>query len=120
LEIFLQAYAVLDLVVVGVEQRQRIDEVALALALGADRLRLLDGGERRREVRLRRLAVRIVPQAERDTPIRDGAIGVGMKRLLEDFLRLLVPERMLVAHGAIEAALRRLVARGREMHEAEL
>ena len=63
--------------------------------------------------------MRIVEQAQRDAPIRDAAIGIGLERLLENLLGFAVPERMLVAHGPVEASLRGLVARGREMNGAE-
>ena len=62
----------------------------------------------------------IVEQGQRDAPLRDGAGRIGLQRLLEDLLGGEVPVRVLVAHGAIEAALRHLVARGLEVHAAEL
>ena len=34
----------------------------------------------------------VTPLAERDAPIRDRTIRIGLERLLEDLLRLLVPE----------------------------
>ena len=108
-----------DLVVIGIEHRQRVDEIALAFGLGADRLRLLDGGKPEREIGGGRRVMRVVEQAQRDAPIRDAAFGIGLERLLEDLLGFAVPERMLVAHGAVEAPLRGLVARGREMNGAE-
>jgi hypothetical protein len=48
LEIGLHAGAMIDLVVVGVEHHERVDVVALALGLGAERLALLDRRERER------------------------------------------------------------------------
>ena len=44
---------------------------------------------------------------------------VGLEHLLENFLRVTVPERVLIAHGAVEPSLRDLVARGREVDGAE-
>ena len=114
------ALAMAELVVVGVHQHQRVDVVALALGLGAHRLGLLDGGEAGREVGLRDRVVRIVEQRERDAPLRHGAGRVGLQRLLEDLLRLEVPVGVLIAHAAVEAALRHLVARGLEVNAAEL
>ena len=61
----------------------------------------------------------VVEQAQRDAPIRDSAFGIGLDRLLENLLQFAVPERMLVAHAAVEPPLRGLVARGREMNGAE-
>ena len=114
------ALGVAELVVVGVHHHQRVDVVALALGLGVHRLGLLDRGEAGREVRLRDRVVRIVHQRERDAPMRHGAGRVGLQGLLEDLLRVEVPVRVLIAHGAVEAALRDLVARGLEVHVAEL
>jgi hypothetical protein len=44
----------------------------------------------------------LLQQAERDAPIGDAALGSAFGTLLEYLLRLAVPERMLVAHAAIE------------------
>src|SRR6476469_9774370 len=108
-----------DLVVIGVVDRQRVDEIALTFGLSADRLRLLDGGKAERKIGGGRWVMWIVKQAQRDAPVRDAAFGIGLECLLEDLLGFAVPERMLVAHGAVEASLRGLVARGREMDVAE-
>src|SRR5215217_1576263 len=62
----------------------------------------------------------IQQQAECDSPMRDAALRIGLEGLLENLLRRLVPERMLVAHRAVEAPLRALVARCFEMNDAEL
>ena len=72
-----------------------------------------------REIGGGRRVMRIVEQAQRDAPIRDPAFGIGLERLLEYLFGFPVPERMLVAHAAVEPPLRRLVARGREMNGAE-
>ena len=114
------ALDVAELVVIGIHQHQRVDVVALALGLGADRLGLLDGREAGREVGPRDRVMRVVEQRERDAPLRHGAGRVGLQRLLEDLLRGEVPEGVLIAHPAVEAALRDLVARGLEMYAAEL
>ena len=105
---------------VGVHQQQRVDVVALAFGLGVHRLGLLDRGEAGREVGRRDRVMGIVEQRERDAPLRHGAGWVGLQHLLENLLRVEVPERVLIAHGAIEAALRNLVARGLEVNGAEL
>jgi len=83
---------VVDLVVVGIEGEKRIDVVAFALGLGAERLALLQRGQPERKALGRRWGVRVVKQAERDAPIGDGASGVGVQRLLENRLRLPIPE----------------------------
>ena len=108
-----------NLVVIGVHDGKGIDVIALALRLGADRLALLNGGKAERKVRCRRRSMRVVEQAQRDAPIGDPAFGIGLEDILEYLLGRLVPERMLVAHAAIEASLRRLVARGGEMNGAK-
>ena len=74
LEIGEHAGAMIDFVVVGIERGHRVDEVALALRLGADRLALLDRRQPERKVADRRRRVRIVEQAERNAPIGDPAV----------------------------------------------
>ena len=119
LQIRLHPRAMGDLVVIGIEHQQRIDEIALAVGLGADRLRLLNGGQTERQIGCRRRGVRVVEQAERDAPIRDPAFRIGLERLLEYLLGFAIPERMLVSHGPVEPPLRRLVARRGEMNGPE-
>src|SRR5919107_4520357 len=63
--------------------------------------------------------MRVVEEAEGDAPVRDRAGGIGLERLLEDFARRAVPERVLIAHAAIEASLCDLVARSVEVHRTE-
>src|SRR5262249_43763450 len=119
LEIGEHAGAMIELVEVGVERGHRIDEIALALRLRADRLALLDRCEAERKVADGRRRVRIVEKAQRNAPIGDAAIRIGLEHLLEQFLRLAIPERMLVPHGAIKAPLRHLVAGRLEMDGAK-
>ena len=119
LQIGLYAGAMVDFVVIGVEDEEGVDVIALALRLCRKRLSFLKGGKAEREVGRGRRAVRIVQQAERDAPIGDGAVRIRLQDLLEDLLGRLVPERVLVAHRAVEPSLRRLVARCREMNRAE-
>ena len=64
--------------------------------------------------------MRVAEQAEGDAPMGDGAVGIGFEGFPEDLLRRPVPERVLIAKRAVEAPLREFVARGREMHPAEL
>src|SRR5262245_33855894 len=109
-EIRKYAGAMIDFVVIGIEGGHRIDEIALALRLGADRLALLDRRKPKREVPHWRRGVRVIEKAQRDPPIGNAAVGIRLEYLLEQLLRLSIPERMLVAHGSIEAALRHLVA----------
>ena len=121
LHIGLYARAVVGFVVAGVEHGKRIDVVALALRLRTDGLSLLERGEPQRQVaRGRHADEGIVEQAERDAPIGDGAIRVGLQHVFEYFARRAVPERMLVPHCAVEPLLRRRVARGFEVHLSEL
>jgi hypothetical protein len=63
--------------------------------------------------------MRIVEKAQRNAPVGDAALRVGLECLLENFLRLAIPERMLVTHGAVEAPLRDIVAGCLEMNSAE-
>ena len=63
--------------------------------------------------------MRIVEKRKRNTPIGDGAFRIGLERFLEYFLGCPVPERMLISHRAIKPALRRLIARRREVDRAK-
>src|SRR5262249_46946619 len=119
LEVGEYAAAMIDFVEVGIERGHRIDEIALALRLRADRLALLDRRKAERKVAHRRRRVRIVEEAQRNAPIGDAAVRVGLEYLLEEFLRLAIPERMLVTHGTIKAPLRNLVAGRLEMNGAK-
>ena len=110
----------IDLVVVHIHDGKRVDIVTLALRLGAGGFRLLDSGEAERQVRSGRWAVRIVEQRERHPPIRHAAFRVSLDDLLEDFLGGAIPKRVLIAHGAIEATLRHLVARRLEVYATKL
>jgi hypothetical protein len=118
-QVGLHALAEWNSIVILVHGEQGIDVVTLALRLGAERATLFQCSEPRREILRRRLNVRIVEKAERDAPIRHSACRIGRKHLLEKLLGLAVPERMLVAHGAIEAPLRDLAARGGKVDPAE-
>jgi hypothetical protein len=110
LQIGLHALAVRHLVMIGVEDEQRIDVVALALRLGSHIFGFLQGREAGHEVVLRWCRVRVQQQAQRDAPVGDPALRISSQRFLEQLLARPVPERVLVAHGAVETALRRLVA----------
>src|ERR671929_305273 len=100
----------IDLIEIGVERGHRIDEIALALGFGADCLCLLDRGKAERKVADRRRRVRVVEKTERNAPIGDATVRVGLEYLLEQLLRLAIPERMLIAHRAIKTALGNVVA----------
>src|SRR6202030_2948732 len=119
LELGEPAGAMVDFVEVGIERGHRIDEVALALRLRADCLALLDRREAEQKVTEGRRRVRMVEKTQRNAPIGDAAIRIGLEHLLEEFLRLAIPERMLVSHGAIQAPLRNLVAGRLEMDGAK-
>ncbi|MFZ0854971.1 MAG: hypothetical protein WAO08_37960 [Hyphomicrobiaceae bacterium] len=98
------------LVVIGIHQQQGVDVVALAFRLGMHRLGLLDGGEAGCEVGLGNGVVRIVEQGQGDTPVGHGTGRVGLEDLFEDLFRREVPERVLIAHGPVKAALRHVIA----------
>ena len=63
--------------------------------------------------------MRIIQKRERHPPVGHTALRIGLGHLLEDFLGLAVPEGVLIAHRAVEAALRNLVTGGLEMNRAE-
>src|SRR6516164_1061873 len=119
LEVGKYAGAVIDFIEVGIERGHRIDEITLALSLRADRLALLDGRKAKRKVADGRRRVRIIEKAQRNAPIGDPAIRVGLEHLLEEFLRLAIPEGMLVTHGTSKTPLRNLGAGSLEMNGAK-
>ena len=100
------AGAMIDLLVVGVHDAERIQIVALALL-----------SWRRRSFPWRSSAapsarfftgvrdVGIPQQAERAAPIGDAALGIGFQHILEGSLRRAVPERMLIQHCLVEQFL---------------
>ncbi len=97
-----QARAVIDLVVVGVHDAEGREVVALALGLGADARSFHQRGRTLGQVLRCRHGMGIPQQAKRDAPIGDGALGIGLQRLLEGFLRGAIPERVLIKHAAVE------------------
>src|SRR5215475_15937192 len=64
--------------------------------------------------------MRIVQQAQGNAPVGDRAFRIGLQRLLENLFRRPVPERVLIAHPAVKAALRHLIAGGLEVNLAKL
>ena len=120
LEVGLHARAVIDLVMVGVEHQQGIDVITFALRASSKCLGLLQRGKPERQILRRWRCMGVIEQAEGDTPIGDRALGVRLEHVLEDFLRLAIPERMLITHRTIEPPLRGLIARGIEVNGAEL
>ena len=119
LEIGLHPGAVVELVVIGIERAKRGDKFVFARRLCPDRLGFLNGREPLRQIGGGRDAERIEQQARCDAPVGDGAVGIGLERVLENLLRRAIPERVLVAHAAVEPALRGVVARGREVDGTE-
>jgi len=91
-----------ELVVADINDGQRVDVIALALGLGADTLCFCDDGGALREVLCGRRDVRIPQEAQRDAPIGDAALGIGLQYVFECFLRRAVPKRMLIQHSAVE------------------
>jgi hypothetical protein len=114
---------VVELVVVLVERRQRIDVVTLALRLqpclarGVDR-RLALGEHFRRQ--WDRPGERVVEHAERAQPVRHAAGRVGREGAVERRLVELPGERVVVRHREVELSLRGGVAFHLEVHFAEL
>ena len=109
----------IDLIEIGVERGHRIDEIALALGFGAHRLCLPDRRKAERKVADRRRCVRVIEETERNAPISDATVRIGLEHLLEQILRLAIPKRMLVAHRTIKTPLCNLVAGRLEMHRAQ-
>ena len=114
------AGAMVDLVKVGVHDGQRIQIVALALGPGANALALGDHDGAIGEIFRRRGDVGIPEHAERDPPIGDAALGIGLQHVLEYVLRRAVPERVLIQHSLVEKLLRLRLAGRFEIDGAEL
>ena len=72
-----------DLLVIGVEDRQRGNIVALALTSRADRLTLLQRCEAKEQICRWRRVMWIVEKTERDAPVSDGAPWIRLEHLLE-------------------------------------
>ena len=85
----------------------------------AGRFALLKSCQPERKILRRRRRVRVIKQAKRDPPISDRAFGIGLQHVLENCLKLTIPEGMLVSHPAIEAPLCCFIARRLEMNTAE-
>ena len=115
-----RAGAVIDLVVVPVEGRDRRDVIAFAIGLLLRGHRLLD----RLRARLQRRRVGRVPQrvpmAHRDAPIAHRAIGFDLGHGSKGLDRLLVPEGVQDPDGLIEFLLRRRAAGNRKIDLAAL
>ncbi len=110
------ARAVIELVVIGVEGRQRVEIVAFARRLRAQRQRLRDGVASFLQVGRRRRRPNLVPDAHGDTPIRHGAIGFGLGDRGKFLQRLPVPERVQGRERGIEARLNVGAARDGKAH----
>ena len=114
------ARAVIDLVVVPVESRDRRDVIAFAIGFLLRGHRLLD----RRRPRLQRRRVGRVPQrvpmAHRHAPIAHRAIGLDLGDGSKGLDRLLVPEGVQDPDGLVELLLCRRTAGNRKIDLAAL
>ena len=114
------AGAVIDLVVVPVEGRDRRDVIAFAIGLLLRGHRLLD----RLRARLQRRRIGRVPQrvpmAHRHTPIAHRAIGLDLGDGSKGLDRLVVPEGVQDPDGLVEFLLRRRAAGNRKIDLAAL
>jgi hypothetical protein len=93
-------------VVIGIEGGERLDQIAFARCLGADRLGPLDRVAPLGEVLRRRCPEGIEPQTLRDPPMGDRAVRIDLESLFESPSSGAVPERVLVKHGTVEQLLR--------------
>ena len=110
----------INLVVIGIEEGERVDVVALALGLRAEGLAGFDRCRAFGEVLCRRGHVGIFQGAQRDSPIGDAAFGVSLQRLFEGAPRSPIPEGVLIEHPTIEKLLCLRITGGLEMDLAEL
>src|SRR5512139_895394 len=74
LEVSEHAGAMIDFVIIGIKRGHRVDEITLALGLGASRLALLDRRKAKGKIANRRRRMRIVEEAQRNAPIGDAAV----------------------------------------------
>ena len=106
---------------VAVVGAQRLDPVALALRLRADRPRLFERGPGGLRVRPRRHhGERVAEQVERNAPMRHRAIGILLQDALERPARDQEPVRMDHRDAALELGLHLGIAGGGEAQLAEL
>jgi len=112
------ARAMIELVVIGVERRERVDIVAFARRLRVQRQRPRDGVASLLQVGRRRRRPNLVPDAHGDPPIRHGAIGFGLGDRGKFLQRLAVPERVQGRERGIEARLDVGAARDGKAHVA--
>src|SRR5262249_26308647 len=99
------AGAMIELVMIRVERRERVEIIAFARGLRAQRQRLRDGVASFLQVGRRRRRPNLVPDAHGDTPIRHGAIGFGLGDGGKFLQCLAVPERVQGRERGIEARL---------------
>src|SRR5215469_7350853 len=118
-EIGEDACAMIDLLIIRIHFSESVEVIALSLCLRAQCLPLLDRGSALCQVLRWRCNMRIVQEAQRDTPIGDGTFGIGLKRVFKRLLGCPVPERVLVEHGAVEMPLSRFATRGRKVNGAQ-
>ena len=113
------ARAVIDLVVVAVEGRDRRNVIAFAIGLLLRGHRLLD----RLRPRLQRRGIgrvpKRVPMAHRHTPIAHRTLGLDRGDRDKGLDRLVVPEGVQNPDSLIEFLLRRRAAGDRKIHLAE-
>jgi hypothetical protein len=86
LGIGLDAGAVIDLFVLGVHDGKRIDIVTLALAFGPDALSLVNRSGALGEILGGRRDVRIEQETQRNSPIGNAALGIGLQHVFKCFL----------------------------------
>src|SRR5262245_66064949 len=95
----------IELVVIGVERRERVEIVAFARRLRIQRQRLRGGVASLLQVGWRRRCPNLVPDAHGDTPIRHGAIGYGLGDRGKFLQQLAVPQRWQDRERSSEAWL---------------
>ena len=100
-----RAGAMIELVMIGVEGRERLDVIAFVRRRPAQRQRPRDGLASRFQARRRRRRPDLIPHAHGDAPIGHGAVRLGLGDRREFLQGLPVPERVQRCERGIEARL---------------
>src|SRR6266403_4776841 len=113
-----RARAMIELVMIGVEGRERLEVIAFARRRPAQRQRPRDGLASRFQAGRRRRRPDLGPRGHGDAPIGHGAIGLRLGDGGEFFQRLPIPERVQRCERGIEARLNVGAAGDRQAHVA--
>src|SRR5580658_321935 len=116
----LDARGVAQLRIVLIERRGCRDVVSLASRFRSELLRVCCvAAAFRQSVRVRKIP-QLMVERHGATPVRDGALRIGLRGFREGGLRLLILERVQLRHASLNGGLRLRRAGSGEIHFAEL